>query len=117
MLKIITTKKLNRLLPLLVILYIAIGLPLVHPLLHHPWDDDHSSTKNCAHHHRGAQEDDPSSNCPICSFLSTSQWLTTGFAPGSTTSIQFGTIARVYLLLEIKTDSRQAKPRAPPEVA
>ena len=114
--KIITKKKLYRFLPLLVVLYIAIGLSMVHPLLHHPWNYDHSSTENCAHHHREKQDDGQASECAICKFISTSQWLATGFSPGIPTSIQFGTIASVHLSPEIDSDSRQTKPRAPPEI-
>ncbi|MGD9007312.1 MAG: hypothetical protein PVG41_05290 [Desulfobacteraceae bacterium] len=117
MLKINAKKKLYRLFPLLVLLYIAIGLPLVHPLLHYPSDDDHDLTHSCAHHHGGAHDDDDqTSECPVCHFISTSQWLTTSFAPCTPTSVQFETIAHVYLLPEMDIGLKPIKPRAPPAI-
>jgi hypothetical protein len=116
MLNKLTKIKRCRLFPILVALYIAIGLPLVHPLIYRPWHDDHTSEQNHAHH-RGAEGDHQESDCPLCDFISTSQWLATAFAPGTAINFQFGTFAPIYLTLKAEIGSRPSKPRAPPVVA
>ncbi|MGD9214425.1 MAG: hypothetical protein PVJ84_06410 [Desulfobacteraceae bacterium] len=113
----IAKKRLFCLFPIGIILFIAIGLSLVHPLLHLPSDDDHHLTHHCAHHHGGTHDDDQASECPVCYFLSTSQLLTWESAYNNPTKIHLEPLAQVYFLPETDTDVKQVKPRAPPELA
>jgi hypothetical protein len=113
MLSCITRKCLFRLFPLLVMGYIALGVPLTHPLLHDLSIEDHAGKHDCTHH-RENKDDDSSFRCPICHFLLGSQWLATPIATGMQTNLPFGHLPFADLLLTTDTGPIPAEPRAPP---
>ena len=60
-------------LSLLAMLYIAIGMPLVHPEFHDHSDHEHNISGLSAHHIEPTDEKLDDHCCPICEFLATSQ--------------------------------------------
>ena len=102
------------LLPLVVVLHIAVGMPLVHPFFHNHLDHDHASRCHCAEHLRIISCEDNHHECPICNFLATSPLHATELPKTVIANGQLGNVAHVYQSIQIKTGSKQIEPRAPP---
>jgi hypothetical protein len=58
---------------LVVILFIAIGLPALHPLFHPHADCDHTSPAHASEQVRAGAHTDRFHECPLCGFLATHQ--------------------------------------------
>ena len=73
MLRRITDTAPYSLIPLLAILFIAVGMPLLHPVLHSHLEHHHLNG-GCGDGHLPAISDkDQAHKCPTCDFLATSQ--------------------------------------------
>ena len=104
----------HNLLPLVVIFYIAIGMPLVHPFFHDHIDHDHISQCHCAEHLREKFCEDDYHECPICNFLATITLHIAELPPSIIGQGQLGNIDYAYQSLQIKTGLKPIEPRAPP---
>ena len=103
-----------NLLPLLVILFISVGMPLVHPALHNHFDHEHVSEDHGAEHLPPKPDEDKAHECPICDFLATCQLHPAGLGPMITASewmVRIDTINQIFL---VKACPFPAKSRAPP---
>ena len=98
---------------MLVMLYLAIGLPVVHSLLHHNVDEDPTHSESCPHHHE-TEHEEQAAPCPICKFLSTSPWFASGQAVSFVPYTQLGTIIPIEIRFAVEGDTLKINPRAPP---
>jgi hypothetical protein len=67
----IKTARPYNLLPLMVMLYITVGMPLVHPLMHSHWEHDQSMPADGGHHLQDPTAGGKDHHCPICDFETT----------------------------------------------
>ena len=78
-------KVINRisfsLLPLFSALFIAVGMPLFHPVLHSHSENHGIISEHCDEHISALADEDHELNCPICDFLATRQLYDSGMAP------------------------------------
>ena len=114
-------KETNRisfsLLPLFSALFIAVGMPLLHPVLH-----SHSENHDIISEHRDEHisvlaDEDPALYCPICDFLATRQLYDSGTAVIITAIQPIGKIISINNVFLAKTRPLQTEPRAPPVLA
>ena len=103
-----------NLLSLLAILFIAVGMPLVHPLLHSHLEHHHISAGHGVDHFQAMSDEDKAHECPICEFLATSQLYDTGLGLIITDNEPIGKIVSINRIFLVKTCPLQAEPRAPP---
>lgn len=114
MLKRVTDPQTSHVLGLLAILYIAIGMPLIHPALHEHSAHDPNCTCHSVDHFEPADVKKEEHCCPICNFLATNLF----HQSVSTLSIETnGPLigpAPFVQLPAVKTFSSLGEPRAPP---
>lgn len=103
-----------NLIPLLVMLYIAAGVPLIHPVLHDHLNHGQTGAAPFAEPFLTSPDQEKEHDCPICSFLATNQWHAASFIPAIAAGEQLGSIASKKPFFPIKTDSKISEPRAPP---
>jgi len=109
----------SNLICLLVISYIAIGIPLIHPALHdhmphNPMAHD-CGAKDCSVNVLDAAIDiNEDGDCPVCNFLATRYCKTTLSVFPVATEGQPGKPVLPTDVLPVKTRSAQDQPRAPP---
>jgi hypothetical protein len=103
-----------NLLPLFSALFIAVGMPLLHPALHsHSGNYDIISEHYDEHSSTFAYEDHEL-NCTICDFLATSQLYDTGMEPIIAENNPAGKIVLIRNIFLAKTHPMQIEPRASP---
>jgi hypothetical protein len=117
MLKKLTDTLPYDLLPLLSALIIAMGMPLLHPIVH-----SHSENYSIIPEHRDEHipayaDKDHKPNCPICDFLAMSQLNDTGIGRAITKIEPVGKIISIKDVFLAKTFPMQIEPRAPPVLA
>ena len=103
-----------NLLPLLAILSIAVGMPLLHPVLHSHPEHHHISADHGVEHFLAIPYEDKAHECPICDFLATSQLYDTGLGLIITENEPVGKIVSANHIFLVKTCQFQIEPRAPP---
>jgi hypothetical protein len=114
MLKKLTDTVSCSLIAMLAILFVAVGIPLVHPILH-----DH-----LGHHHIGARHDREcfqatrhqgrTSECPFCDFLATNQLQSADSGGTIAEGEPVGFIMSANHIILVKSYPLLAEPRAPP---
>ena len=101
-------------LTLLAILYIAIGMPLLHPAFHdHPTGDQHISGRSTVHL-EPADEKGEIHYCPICEFLATGPFHQ--IISECSFKLNEPSISNVSFIqyFKVKSGSRPCEPRASP---
>jgi hypothetical protein len=114
MLKKLTNRISFSLLPLFSVLFIAVGMPLFHPVLHSRSENHGIIWEHCDEHISALADEDHELNCPICDFLATRQLYDTGMAPSITRIQPIGNIISIKKVFLAKSDLSQTEPRAPP---
>ena len=114
MLKKLTHRISFCLLPLFSVLFIAVGMPLVHPVLHSHSENHGIISEHCDEHVSALVDEDYELNCPICEFLATRQLYDTGMAPSITEIQPIGKIISIKNVFLAKTGLSLTGPRAPP---
>ena len=101
-------------LTLLAILYIAIGMPLLHPAFHHHSIHDHHISEHNTDHLEPADEKEEIHFCPICEFLATSPFHQ--IVSAYSFKVYKPSISKVSFIqyCKVKTGSRPSEPRASP---
>ena len=103
-----------NLLSLLVVLFIAVGMPLLHPLLHNHFEHHHISENHGAEQPSEVPSKNKEHDCPICDFQATSQFSNISLVPVITVvNPLFIILPSIHLSL-VKTCSAQTTARAPP---
>ena len=102
------------LLPLFSALFIAVGMPLFHPVLHSHSENNGIITEHCDKHISALVGDDHELNCPICDFLAIRQLYNSGMAPIITEIQPIGKIISIKNVFLAKTYPFQSEPRASP---
>ena len=103
-----------NLIALVVIAYITIGLPLIHPALHKSFAHDHQIAGHCVDHFQPILEKSKNHNCSICDFLATTQLNDTILFHFSNINEPFAKFVSIDQTTSVKTFLRQDEPRAPP---
>jgi hypothetical protein len=103
-----------NLLSLLAVLFIAMGMPLLHPVLHNHFEHHHISENHGAEKPSEVPSKNKEHDCPICDFQATSQFFSISLIPVITDKNPFFiTLSSNHLSL-VKTCSAQTEARAPP---
>ena len=102
------------LLPLLAALFVATGMPLLHPVVHSHSEDYHVIPEHRDEHTPAFADKDQEPNCPICEFLATKQVYNTGIGRTITELEPVGKIISIKNVLPAKNFPAQIEPRAPP---
>ena len=105
------------LLPLLAALFIAVGMPLVHPVLHSHLEHDHISTGHRNEHGFAGRYEDYGPMCPVCDFLATSHWYASGPCRFSTENEPFDKIVSLNEVFLPTACPPHSQSRAPPVFA
>jgi hypothetical protein len=103
-----------NLLSLLSSLFIAVGMPLLHPILHSHSENCHIISEHCGEPISAFTDEDHELNCPICDFLATSQLYDTGKVLTITGIEPAGNIISIKDVFLAKTFPMQIESRAPP---
>ena len=103
-----------NLLSLLAVLFIAVGMPLLHPVLHNHIDHHYISENHGAEQSSEVPSKDKEHDCPICDFQATSQSFSISPVPVITAVNPFFIILPSIHLSLVKTCSAQTTARAPP---
>jgi hypothetical protein len=103
-----------RLLPLFSILFLAVGMPVLHPILHSHSENSYINSEHCDQHISAFADEDHELNCPICDFLATSQLNDTGMEPIIAENNLADKIVLIKNIFLAKTRPLQIEPRAPP---
>jgi hypothetical protein len=114
MLKKLTDTATCSLIAILATLFIAVGIPLVHPILH-----DHLGQHHIGVHHEGkrfwaASYQSKTHACPLCDFLATSQLHKANSAGTITEGEPVGFIVSANQIILVNSYPLRAEPRAPP---
>ena len=102
------------LLPLFSSLFIAVGMPLFHPILHSHSENHYIISEHCDEHISAFADEDHERNCSICDFLATSQLYDAGMEPIIAENKPADKIASIKNVFLAKTHPLQIEPRAPP---
>lgn len=102
------------LLPLLSALFIAVGMPLLHPVLHSHSENNHIVSEHYDEHISAFEDEEHGKNCRICDFLATSQLKDTGMEPIVAENNPADKIISIKNIFLAKTHPLQIEPRAPP---
>jgi len=105
------------LLPLFSALFIAVGMPLFHPVLHSHSENHDIILERYDEHISALADDDHELNCPICDFLATRQLYNSGTESIITEMKPAGNIISIKNVFLAKTRPTQTEPRAPPVIA
>jgi hypothetical protein len=104
-----------NLLSLLAVLFIAVGMPLLHPVLHNHFEHYHIIENHGAEQHSEIPSKDKEYECSICDFRATNQFFVSGLAPIMPAGEPLGiTLSIIPIFFLVKVRSTQTKPRAPP---
>jgi len=111
------------LLPSMAALFIAVGMPLLHPALHshsayHHSGAGHFNKHENQHEHDAVRlDEDHAQNCHVCDFLATSTWYDADPCLVLTQKEAVGKIVSLNIVFWATTCSLQIEPRAPPVLA
>ncbi|MGD8901640.1 MAG: hypothetical protein PVF39_16250 [Desulfobacterales bacterium] len=94
--------------------FVAVGMPLLHPVLHSHSENYHIISEQCGQDISALADEDHELNCPICDFLATSQLYDTGMEPIIAENNPAGTIVLIKNIFLARTHPMQIEPRAPP---
>jgi len=114
MLRKLTDTFFYNLLPLLAGLFIAVGMPLLHPILHSHSENYHIISEHCGEHISAFAYEDHELNCPICDFQATNQLYDAGMVRIIANIKPADKIASIKNIFLAKTHPLQIEPRAPP---
>jgi hypothetical protein len=114
MLKKVTNRISFSLLPIFSAFFIAVGMPLFHPVLHSHSENHDIISQHCAVHISALADEDHEIKCPICDFLATRQLYDSGMAPIITEIQPIGNIISIKNVFLAKIGLSQTEPRAPP---
>jgi hypothetical protein len=104
-------------LPLLSALFIAVGMPLLHPVVHSHSENYRTNSEHHDEHISVFADEDHEPNCPICGFLATSKLYDTGKGCTITVIEPVGKSVSIKNIFLAKTFPLQIEPRAPPVLA
>ena len=102
------------LLPLLPALFIAAGMPLLHPILHSDSENHYIISDHCDEHISAFADEDHELNCPICDFMATSQLYDSGQELINSETKPAGKIISIKNVFWAKPHPLQIEPRASP---
>ncbi len=102
------------LLPLFSVLFIAVGMPLLHPILHSHSENHYIISKHYDEHIFAFTDEDHELNCPICDFLATSQLYDIGMELTIAEINPADKIVSANNFFLAKPHPLQIEPRAPP---
>ena len=102
------------LLPLFSVLFIAVGMPLLHPVLHSHSENYHIISEHRDEHIPAFANKDHELNCSICDFLATSQLYDTGIEFIIAEDHLADEIILIKNIFSAKIHPLQIEPRAPP---
>ena len=102
------------LLPLFSVLFIAVGMPLLHPVLHSHSENYHIISEHHDKRISAFADEDHKLNCPICDFLATSQLYDTGIESIIAENHLADEIILIKNIYSVKIHPLQIEPRAPP---
>jgi len=102
------------LLPLFSALFIAVGMPLFHPVLHSHSENHDIISEHCDAHISALADNDHELYCPICDFLATRQLYDSGMEPSITGIQPIGNVISIKNVFLAKTGLSLTEPRAPP---
>ena len=102
------------LLPLFSALFLAVGMPLLHPVLHSHSENYHIISEHRDEHILLFANKDHELNCSICDFLATSQLYDTGMEPIIAEDHLADEIISIKNFFLAKIHPLQIEPRAPP---
>ena len=114
MLKKLTNTISFSLLPLFSALFIAVGMPLLHPVLHSHSENHDTISEYCDEHISAFADEHHELNCPICDFLATRRLYDSGMEPIITEIQPIGKIISIKNAYLANTGPSQTEPRAPP---
>ena len=100
--------------PFLAILFIAVGMPVIHPALHDHEEKHHIRANHEAAHLLKKIDDNRAHVCPICDFLVTGQLYNAGSSRIIEENRQIGKVVSKNHIFYMKTCPLEAAPRAPP---
>jgi hypothetical protein len=103
-----------KLLPLLAILFFAVGIPMIHPVLHSHFEHRHISEGYNVKHSQRIQNEYSAHKCPLCDFLATSQLQNADSGPIIKTNELISRITLTNQIFLTKTCPFPTQPRAPP---
>ena len=101
-------------LPLFSAFFIAVGMPLFHPVLHSHSENYHIISEHRDEHIPAFANKDHELNCSICDFLATRQLYDSSMAPIITEIQPIENIISIKNVFLAKTGLSQTEPRAPP---
>ena len=102
------------LLPLFSALFIAVGMPLLHPVLHSHSENYYIISEHYDKRISAFADEDHELNCPICDFLATSQLYDTGIESIIAENHLADEIILIKNIFSAKIHPLQIEPRAPP---
>ena len=106
-----------NLIPLLVMLYVAAGLPLVHPIFHTHSEHDQSIVASCGLLLQGPEVDGKAHHCPICDFEATNQLHATACNTGLAGSQFIYDVVSIGSSFSLKARPQHMDARAPPALS
>ncbi len=101
----------------MMIIYIAVGVSVVHPLMHEHTahgHDTHDTLDQCAHHAHEAIQQEENHVCPICDFLATNPFHPIGSGLSADKPWPISEVASMTRRLSVKTFLNSDEPRGPP---
>jgi hypothetical protein len=98
----------------LAILYIALGLHLVHPVFHDHSDHDHTISNHSVDRLKPAAEENKNHFCPICDFLATHPFYQSVYRLSIETNGPLISTVPFLHHFTFKTCLKPGEPRAPP---
>ena len=103
-----------RLIPLFSVLFIAVGMPLLHPIIHSHSENDCIIPEHCNKHISAFADEGHELNCSICGFLATNQLYDTGIESIIAENHLADKIILINNFFLAKIHPLQIEPRAPP---
>ena len=100
--------------PLISVFFLAVGMPVLHPILHSHSENSYINLEHGDQHISAFADEDHELNCPICDFLATSQLYDTGMEPIIAENSPADKIVLIKNIFLARTHSLQIEPRAPP---
>jgi len=114
MLKKLTDTVSCSLIAILAILFIAVAIPLVHPILHDHLGLDYSGGRHDGTLDWTASYQDKTHTCPLCDFLATNQLHSADSGAITAECEPVGFIVSANHIILVKSYPLRAEPRAPP---
>jgi len=103
-----------NLVSLMVIMYISVGMPLLHSLFHHHQAHDHFRSAQGAAHFRDQTGHGKVHHCPICDFEAANQLHAAGSMPNAAFHEAMDRCNPTIHLFSFRTCSILVEARAPP---